>query len=157
MAIPKIASETLHLLVFILARKLFALEIEEIVEIIEFKRLTKIPRQLPFVEGVINYKGRVVPVINLRKRLEVPASVPGAGSTTLLFQPSSSRWVVGLVVDAAASVVTVEKETLLEPPPKVFGIKVEFIKGIANLEGRPVIWLDMAKLLSSLDEVTLVV
>lgn len=156
-ALLTVASETLHLLVFSLAEKLFALEIQNVVEIISFKRPTKIPRPFPYVEGVIAHKDQVVPLINLRRRLGVPASSPGPGSPILLFRPALFTQPVGLLVDSASNVIVVGRGTLLEPPPKVFGIRAEFIKGIANVDGRPVIWLDVARLLSTRDEIVLAV
>ncbi len=152
-----VASETLHLLIFGVAGRLFALEIAEVVEIISFQGLTRIPRPLPHVEGVIAYRDRVIPLINLRRRLGAPAKDSGPGAPILLLRSSLSSTPVGLLVDSVLNVIAVDRRTLLEPPPKVFGIKAEFIKGIANMEGRPVIWLDVARLLSTTDEIVLVV
>ncbi|MFN3476222.1 MAG: chemotaxis protein CheW [Candidatus Methylomirabilales bacterium] len=147
--------EVVQLLAFTVARRFFALELLGIVEIIEYKKPTRTPKPPPFVEGVIEHRGQMMPLVSLRKRLGAQEVTRG-GSTVLLFQPSPSGQVVGLLVDAASQVITFEKKALLEPPPRVFGIRAEFIKGIATLEGRPVIWLDVPRLLSSPEEIALV-
>lgn len=147
--------EVVHLLAFTVAGRFFALELPGIVEIIEYKEPTRTPKRPPFVEGVIEHRGQVMPLISLRKRLGAQ-EVTHIGSAVLLLKPSPSDQVVGLLVDAASKVIAFERKAILEPPPKVFGIRAEFIKGIATLEGRPVIWLDVPRLLSSQEEIALV-
>ena len=149
------SEEVIHLLAFIVAGRFFALELQGIVEIIEYKEPTRTPKRPPFVEGVIEHRGQMIPLISLRKRLGAK-EMSRTGSAVLLFKPSPSGQVVGFLVDAASKVNAFERKAILEPPPKVFGIRAEFIKGIATLEGRPVIWLDAPRLLSSQEEIAIV-
>jgi chemotaxis signal transduction protein len=62
---------------------------------------------------------------------------------------------MGLVVDQVIQVMSLPPDGVLAPPPRVFGIRAEFIRGVANAGGRPVVWLDEVKLLTSAEPVTL--
>ncbi|MBI5166209.1 MAG: purine-binding chemotaxis protein CheW [candidate division NC10 bacterium] len=146
------AVDSVQLVAFTIGGRLFATEIAEIKEIISYRRPTPTPKRPPFVEGMIEHKGQILPVISLRRRLGV---TKGSAGAILLF-----RWgekTVGLSVDAAHKVVSVEPISILSPPPRLFGIKSDYIKGVTNLGGRPLIWLDHLKLLTSEEEIVLVV
>jgi chemotaxis signal transduction protein len=62
---------------------------------------------------------------------------------------------VGLIVDHVFRVLSIPPEGVLSPPPRVFGIRAEYIRGVANAGGRPLVWLDVTKLLSTADAITL--
>ena len=152
-----IADQDIQLLTFTVGGKLFALEVERIVEIIEFRKPTKTPRRPPFVEGLIEHRGQVIPLISVRKRLGASEGEIGVEPVILLFSPSPSQRVIGLLVDSVRKVITIAKMAILKPSLQVLGIRADFIRGIADLEGKPVIWLDGAKLLSLEQEATLAV
>jgi len=152
-----IADQDVQFLTFIVAGKLFALEVERIVEIIEFRKPTKTPRRPPFVEGLIEHRSQVVPLVSVRKRLGASEGETGVEPVILLFSPSPSQRAIGLLVDSVGKVITIARMAILKPSSQVLGIRAEFMRGIADLEGRPVIWLDGAKLLSLEQEATLAV
>lgn len=145
-------SEAVSLLTFSIGGRLFAAEIGEIKEVIGYRKPAPTPKAPPFVEGMIIHKRCVVPVVSLRQRLGVTKGLPGV---ILLF--SYEEKTVGLSVDGAYKVISVDPHSLLTPPPKLFGIRSDFIKGVTNFGGRALIWLNNQKLLSSKEEITLVV
>jgi purine-binding chemotaxis protein CheW len=125
------------------AGKQFAVDLARVERILDYRRPTRTPRRPPHVEGIIQHEGRYLPIMSLRKRLGVEG--PGPANPAILLLTGIGRDpVVGVVADR-----------LLLPPPRVFGIRAEFIRGVANAGGRPVVWLDESKLLTSAEAITL--
>jgi len=116
---------------------------------------TPTPQRLPFIEGVVEHRGRFLAVASLRKRLGLSEAGPPHPPIVLLTGIGQDPC-LGLVVDQVMRVVSLDPEALLPPPPRVFGIRAEFIRGVANTGGRPVVWLEVEKLLTSAEPVTLV-
>ena len=139
---------------FMIAGRQFAVEIGAVDQILEYRPPMPTPRRPPYVEGILEHRGRYVPVLSLRKRLGV-AEAPVSPSAIVLLQGIGSDPVVGLVVDQVLRIQRLPREGVLAPPPRVFGIRAEFIRGVANASGRPVVWLDEAKLLASSEPITL--
>lgn len=141
-------------LMFLVAGKQFAITLTRVQQILEYQPPTRTPRRPPCVEGVIEYRGRFLPVMSLRKRLGVTEPAP-AHPAILLLAGIGSDPLVGLVVDQVLRVMPLPADGVVAPPPRVFGIRAEFIRGVANAGGRPVVWLDEAKLLLSTEAITL--
>jgi purine-binding chemotaxis protein CheW len=142
------------ILVYQVAGRQFAVELALVQQIIDYQPPTRTPRRPPHIEGVIEYKGCYLPVANLRKRF----GLTEAGSThpaILLLAGVGRDPVVGVVVDQVQRVMPLPPEGMLPPPPRVFGIRAEYIRGVANAGGRPVVWLDMERLLTATEPVTL--
>lgn len=153
------ALPAVQLLVFQIGGKLFGVEIERLGQIIDFRRPTRTPRRPAYVDGVIAHRGAILPLFSLRRRLGLAPMSPGAPGESrqailVVRLPPDDR-LVGVSVDAVFKVITLDPQGILTPPPKVFGIRSEFIRGVANIGGRPVVWLDQERLLSSSEEITL--
>lgn len=142
------------LLMFLVASKQFAVDLARVHHILGTRPITRTPRRPPSVEGIIEHKGRYLPVASLRKRLGVEGPGPADFAIVLLMDIGEDP-VVGLMVDQVLQVLSLPPDRLLTPPPRVFGIRAEFIRGVANASGRPVVWLDETKLLTSAEPVTL--
>ena len=137
-------------LTFSVSGEAFAIALSAIKEIIEYRAPTDVPMMPPFIRGVINLRGRVVPVIDLsvrfgRSRMEV------ARRTCIVIlevQEGDERQVIGAVVDAVSAVVDIP-ETDIEPPPQ-FGAKLraDFITGMGRLAEKFVIILNVDRVLS---------
>jgi purine-binding chemotaxis protein CheW len=138
---------------FALGDDLFAADIFSVERVLRYQPPRAIPNVPSWIEGVIEYQQRVVPVINLRSRFEMPAS-PAQGSTRILIFLSEGEW-IGAVVDAVVEVATMEKETLSPPPPLFRGLAGEYLLGILRRKERLVIVLDVARLLSSNERLVL--
>lgn len=137
-------------LTFTLGDELFALAIPGIKEIIEYGQVTVVPLMPDYVRGVINLRGAVVPVVDLAARFGQPRSQVSRRSCTVIIEVHGSdgeRQVFGLLVDAVSAVLDIPNEAI-EPPPS-FGsrIRTDFISGMARIDGRFVIALDVDRVL----------
>ncbi len=153
-ATPGVALNETSVLMFVVAGKQFAVELGRVQHILDYQTPARTPRRPLYVEGVIHHKGRYVPLVSLRKRLGV-AGVDPENPAILLLAGIGQDPVVGLMVDRVVRVLSLPAEKVLAPPPRVFGIRSEFIRGVANAEGRAVVWLDEAKLLASTEPIIL--
>ena len=141
-------------LTFVLGAETFAIGIMAIKEIIEYASLTEVPMMPAYVRGVINLRGAVVPVLDLPVRFGKTASAVTKRTCIVIIEVAlaTERHVLGLVVDAVNSVIDIPQGEI-EPPP-AFGasIRTEFIKGMAKLNGKFVILVDVDHVLAA-DEV----
>jgi purine-binding chemotaxis protein CheW len=137
-----------QLVVFALGTETYGLRIDVVREIITLQQVTRVPHAPEFVEGVINLRGRVIPVIDLRRRLGLP---PGERNRmTRIVVVEGEGGTVGMVVDAVSEVLTVSGESV-EPPSPYVGADVDCVRGIAKVDQRLIILLDLAALLAADD------
>ena len=148
------SSGAAQVVLFQLAGKSFAVGLGEVEQIIDYREPTKTPRRPPHVEGVIEHRGRYFALVNLRKRFGVAEPGP-AHPAVLLITGAGPDPRVGLVVDQVLRVLSLPADGILTPPPRVFGIRAEYIRGVANAGGRPLVWLDATKLLAAGEAITL--
>ena len=135
-----------QLVVFQLGAELYGVEISRVHEIIRLQSVTKVPRAPSFVEGVINLRGKVIPVVDLRRRFGLPTSDHTRASRIVVVEIGDQ--VVGVVVDGVSEVLRVNGATVEPPSPVVAGIDSEYIHGIAKLSDRLVILLDLDRVLA---------
>lgn len=137
-------------LTFLLGGEMFAIEILNIKEIIEYGQLTEVPLMPKFVRGVINLRGSVVPVIDLSVRFGRHGTEITKRTCNVIIETSAEGEAidVGIVVDAVSEVLEISAAEI-EPPPS-FGAKIraDFISGMGKVNGRFVIILDVNKVLS---------
>jgi len=143
------------ILVFQVAGRHFGVELERVEQILSAQPITPTPRRLPFVEGILEQRGRYLAVVSLRKRLGVGGQGPEHPAILILDGVGPDR-LLGMVVDQVHQVIRFPADGILAPPPRVFGVRAEYIRGVANAAGHPLVWLDLEKLLLSEEAVTLV-
>ena len=148
------SSGSTQVVLFQLAGKSFAVALGDVEQIIDYREPTRTPRRPPHVEGVIEHRGRYFALVNLRKRFGVAEPGP-AHPAVLLITGAGPDPRVGLVVDQVFRVLSLPADGILTPPPRVFGIRAEYIRGVANAGGRPLVWLDATKLLAAGEAITL--
>ncbi|MGG3020005.1 chemotaxis protein CheW [Geobacillus stearothermophilus] len=124
----------------------FGINIHQIRSIEILQNITKIPKTISCVKGITNLRGNVIPVVDLRERLSMEST--SYTDQTRLVVVTINDTDVGLIVDAANEVLDIQEEQI-QPTPTVNGNSIEFLAGIANLENRILILLDIEKLLSS--------
>jgi purine-binding chemotaxis protein CheW len=148
-------SEERAILVFQVAGRHFGVELARVEQILSAQPITPTPRRLPFVEGILEHRGRYLAVASLRRRLGVSGPQPEHPAILILggIEPDQA---LGVVVDQVHQVIRFPADGILAPPPRVFGVRAEYIRGIANAAGHPLVWLDLGKLLLSEEAVTLV-
>ncbi|NVM22050.1 MAG: purine-binding chemotaxis protein CheW [Desulfobacterales bacterium] len=137
-------------LTFNMAEEEYGIGILKVKEIIGMMPITSVPRTPEFVKGVINLRGKVIPVIDLRLRFEIP-SIDYTERTCIVVveaERSSSQVQIGIVVDSVSEVLNIKANDIEETP--TFGTKldIEYILGMAKMEGGVKILLDIDKVLS---------
>jgi purine-binding chemotaxis protein CheW len=138
--------EMMQLVTFKLGSEEFALDILLVQEINRRVEITKVPKTPEFVEGVMNLRGKIVPVLDLRKRFGLVGGEFTAQSRIIVV--NIDKRVLGLIVDSVSEVLRIPEHTVEPPPPLVAGIDAAYIKGIGKFEGRLLILLDLGKVLS---------
>lgn len=146
-ALPDEREKRRKLLTFLLGREEYALDILSVREIIGLLEITRVPRLPPFVRGVINLRGKIVPVIDLRLKF----GLEGVQDTkeTCIIVVDLAELLMGVVVDKVSEVVDLAESEIEETP--TFGVRVDtqFIVGIGKTKGRVIILLDIAKVITS--------
>jgi purine-binding chemotaxis protein CheW len=135
-----------QLVVFQLGAELYGCEISRVHEIIRLQSVTRVPRAPAFVEGVINLRGKVIPVVDLRRRFGLPTAEHTRASRIVVVEIGDQ--VVGIVVDGVSEVLRVNSAIVEPPSPVVAGIDSEYLHGIAKLSDRLVILLDLDRILA---------
>lgn len=141
-------TELVKVIVFQLGDKEYALPVSQVQGIEKTVHITRVPRTESYVKGVINLRGVVTPIIDLRERFAISSDV--SESDTRIIIISQGEMEVGLIVDAANDVMDLEKNSI-EPQPEVVGsLEEEFIAGVAKVDNRLLILLNIEKVLSTL-------
>ncbi|TLS32309.1 chemotaxis protein CheW [Geobacillus thermoleovorans] len=135
-----------------LSNECFGIDIHQIRSIERLQSITSIPTTLPYVKGIINLRGNVIPIVDLRERLSMEAN--SYTDQTRLVVATVNDVDVGLIVDAANEVIDIQEEQI-QPAPTFSGNSIEFLSGIAKLGDRVLILLDIEKLLNSDDIIQL--
>ncbi|MFP4672107.1 MAG: chemotaxis protein CheW [Desulfohalobiaceae bacterium] len=145
--------DMLQLVSFKLKDEEFGVDILQVQEIIRMQEITHVPNAPDFVEGVINLRGRVIPIVDLRKRFGLESQEHG--SATRIIVVMIGQVTVGLIVDEVSEVLRIPENTVEPPPPIVAGIESDYIKGVGKLEDRLLILLDLNKILSREEKTSL--
>ncbi len=146
-------TEADKLVTFRLGEDLFAADIYSVERVLRYTAPTPVPDMPSYIEGVMDYQGQVVPIVNLRLRFELPAA-PVVGETRTLVLNVGGEW-IGVVVDGVTEVASYDRAAV-SPPPKLFrGLAAEYLKGIVRRGERLVIFLDVDQLLSSSERISL--
>jgi purine-binding chemotaxis protein CheW len=137
--------ELLQLVGFHVGGEEFGLEILQVQEIIRTQQLTRVPNSPQFMEGVMNLRGKIIPVIALRRRFGLDEIPPGKQSRIVVVEIQGT--VLGFIVDSVSEVLRISAATV-EPPPRMGIVEREYVSGVAKLGGRLLILLDTDRLLS---------
>jgi len=125
----------------------FGVDIGAVNTIIRMQEITAIPRTPDFVEGVINLRGSIVPVIDLRKRLGVHVGETTKASRIVVVEAADQ--VIGMIVDAVAETLRLAHDAIEPPSPVVTTVDSAYVRGVGKQDNRLVILLDLAKVLTS--------
>jgi len=139
------SGEILQLVTFALGNEEYAVDILKVQEINRMTEIARVPNAPPFVEGVINLRGKVIPVISLRQRFGLSETVSDEKSRIMIMDIQGIT--IGVVVDAVSEVLRIPASTVDEAPQVASDISTEFIQGIAKLEDRLIILIDMDRLI----------
>lgn len=141
--------ELLQLVSFHVGSEEFGLDILRVQEIIRVQQLTRVPNSPKFVDGVINLRGKVIPVVALRKCFGLD-DLPYDKQTRIVVVEIHGT-VLGFIVDSVSEVLRIPRETV-EPPPRLGQVKREYVSGVGKLDNRLLILLDIDRLMSESEE-----
>lgn len=134
-----------HLVIFTLDTEHYGVDISEVWEINTMLEITRIPQAPDFIEGVINLRGQIVPIMDLRKRLALPAKSYDRDTRIMVIQTAGNR--LGLIVDSVREVVKVPQD-VIEPPSQLTSlVEDSYLRGIAKQEQYLIVLLDVQRLL----------
>ncbi|MCL4551830.1 MAG: chemotaxis protein CheW [Bacteroidetes bacterium] len=144
------SSEILQLVSFKIGNEEFGVDILNVQEINKMTQITKVPNAPDFVEGVINLRGRIIPVIDLRTRLKLDKKEHDKDTRIIVVEISNKT--VGFIVDAVKEVLRVPVNITEAPPEIVTGIDSEFIKSVGKLDDRLLILMDLDKIITNVEK-----
>src|SRR5207248_646419 len=146
------AGDDVQLVTFKVAGQDFAFNIFQVERILRHEVPAPLPKAPDFLEGVLRYQGVAVPLIDLRKRLNVAAPLKEETRTVILEWEGGK---IGVVVDAVTEVLQVAASDITAPPKIVKGLAAEYVTGIVVKDGRTVIALNTARLLDSKEKLAI--
>ena len=136
---------------FRLHERTYALPLTSVVQVVPMVQITQLPRVHPAVAGIINYRGAAVPIVNLRRYLQLPEQAPGLHTPILLITLEEDERVVGLIVDEVIDVMQFAADDIAQLSdimPEGLG-EVPILRGLAHTEAGTMLMLDAGKLFSA--------
>jgi purine-binding chemotaxis protein CheW len=142
--------EMLQLVSFRVGGEEFALDILRVLEIIRLQELTRVPSSPDCMDGVMNLRGKIIPVITLRKRFGLDC-VPHDGQTRIVVIETKGT-VLGVIVDSVSEVLSIPADSV-EPPPRLGKVDQQYVSGVGKIDDRLLILLDVDRLMEGASEV----
>ncbi|MCX8128818.1 MAG: chemotaxis protein CheW [Clostridia bacterium] len=136
---------------FVLENEIYGIHILRVKEIIGMMTITHVPRMPEFVKGVINLRGKIIPVIDLRIKFSIPGSVYSDRTCIIVVEMESEngKRVNGLVVDSVCEVLAIAEENIEAPPACGDGAEQEILTGIGKVKDKVIMLLDTDKILTT--------
>lgn len=143
----KISREDKQLVIFKLGEEEFGVDILKVSEIEKLDQgVTRVPKAPQFVEGVINLRGEIIPIIDLRKRFGLVAREIGFDSRVMIVEVNGNR--VGMMVDSVMEVTRINSASIETAPAITKGVDSYYLNGVAKIGDRLIILLDLERALS---------
>jgi purine-binding chemotaxis protein CheW len=143
----KSIEERMQLVSFILDKEEYGVEVLKVREIIRMPNITRVPNTPHYVEGVINLRGKVIPIISLRKRFCLDVSEND--NRTRIMVMDMTNELTGFIVDSVAEVIRITSGEIQPAPPVAAGsVDQEYLSGVINREDRLLVLLDLERLFS---------
>lgn len=140
----------MKIIIFRLNQEEYGVEIDRVRSIERISHITRIPNMESYIKGVINLRGIVTPIIDLRTRFGVSSAEENDSTRVIIISVKDIE--IGMIVDAANEVIEID-ENRIEPPPKATGdINVEYIRGVIKVDDRLLILLHLQKVLNIHDK-----
>jgi purine-binding chemotaxis protein CheW len=139
--------ELLQLVSFKIGDEEFGVDILKVQEINRMIDVTRVPNAPDYVDGVINLRGKVIPVIDLRSRLGIPRIEHDKNTRIIVVELSGK--IVGFVVDAVSEVLRIPKSVTEPPPELASGVNADYITAVGKLDDRLLTLLDLDKVLTN--------
>ncbi|MFO0897526.1 MAG: chemotaxis protein CheW [Pirellulales bacterium] len=138
---------SLQMVSFRLAQEEYGIEITKVQEIILMGEITRVPQTPDFIKGLINLRSTVIPIVDLRLRFGMPQEEPTDETRIMVVNVAGKT--IGIIVDAVNEVLRISRDQIAPPPPTVAGLGHEYLTGLAKLDKRLLILLDIDKILGA--------
>ncbi|HEY1977322.1 MAG TPA: chemotaxis protein CheW [Candidatus Baltobacteraceae bacterium] len=143
----QLSGEVVQVVSFRLGGEEYGVDIAQVQEIIRMVEITHVPRAPRFMEGVINLRGQLIPIIDLRTRFGMSRINPTKSTRIVVTEIGNKR--VGIVVDSVSEVLNIPIENVEDAPEMVAGVGTEYIQGVGKLGERLIIMLDLTMVIST--------
>jgi purine-binding chemotaxis protein CheW len=147
------AASEVQMVAFKLEKEEFAVNIQQVREVLKMTQVTPLPQSAYFIEGVINLRGEVIPVVDLRKRFELDLEERGEQTRIIIVEIQDSK--VGLIVDSVTEVLRLSSAAIQLPPSRIAGTRTDFIKGVGKVNDRLLIILNLDKILTTEEKIAM--
>lgn len=145
-AAPAIQTDE-QLVVFKLNTETYGIEIFRVNEIIRLRDITPIPRTQDHIRGLVNLRGKTIPVVDLHARFDLNASVDSESTRIIVVESENGN--IGVVVDEVKEVITIQCDQIEQTPAIVASVSADFVRGVAMQAGHLITLLDLDKALAS--------
>jgi purine-binding chemotaxis protein CheW len=142
----KLPSDEIQLVVFKLGEEEYGVPITQVQEINRLVTPTKIPKSPEFVEGVINLRGKIIPIIDLKKRFSLPLTDSTDDTRIVVIEIAGNT--VGVIVDAVSEVIRINSSNIEPAPAIISSIDAEYLSGVGKVDDRLLILLELNKVFS---------
>jgi len=149
----EVNGETDQFLTFIMSTEEYGVDILRVQEIRGWDSVTPIPNCPPYIKGVINLRGTIVPIVDLRERFGLESVEYGPTTVVIVLKVigEASERIMGIVVDAVSDVYNIKSEDMKPAPDFGSVVSIEFVSGLATIDEKMLIILDIDKMLNSND------
>ena len=138
-----------QLVVFALGKEEFGIDISRVREIVRMQNITVIPQSMDFVEGIVNLRGQIVPIVDLCKRFLVVDREGRNDDDRRIIVVHMAGQSIGILVDGVSEILRIPDEAIEPTPPMVAsGASVDFIRGVAKVKDRLIMALDLDRIFS---------
>jgi purine-binding chemotaxis protein CheW len=146
MKVTEKSLDSIQIVCFKIGSEEYGIEILKVQEILKLPKVTKLPKSADYIKGVIDLRGKVIPIINLGKRFGIEFSAESESSRAIVVDIKGKR--IGLEIDSVSHVIKIDSKDIEPPPPVVKGISGRYIIGIGKLKEGYVVILDINQIFS---------
>lgn len=140
-------SDSVQVATFNIGAEEYGVDISQIQEIIRMVEITRVPRTPAFMEGVINLRGQLIPIIDLRARFGMERMAPTKNTRIIVTDVGTKR--VGIIVDSASEVLTIPIEAIEQAPEMIAGVGADYLQGVGKVGARLIILLDLTMVVTA--------
>jgi purine-binding chemotaxis protein CheW len=135
-----------ELVLFELGKEIYGVDISVVIEIIRMQPITKVPKAPVFVEGVINLRGKVIPIVDMRKRFGLPKAEQNKDNRIMVLDSGGQN--VGIIIDAVTEVLRIPSDSVEPPSDIIVSAASDYLLGITKHDKNMIILLDMDRVLA---------
>ncbi len=146
-----LSTSSIQIVCFKIGKEEYGIDILQVQEILKLPKVTKLPKSLDYIMGVMDLRGKVIPIIDLSRKFRIASDNISGSNRAIVVDIGGKQ--VGLGIDSVSHVLKVDSKDIEPPPPVVKGISGKYIVGIAKMESGFIVVLDISKLFSK-EEVT---